>query len=90
MKSIKTQIRLGGRPVGMPLSETQGALVIRWLDSDGVTEALTAESAHLLRLLNNARVGLWAAAEALGSKSQKRAYDTVAEALRRSDPEEVV
>jgi hypothetical protein len=88
MKTAKTQIVIGGRPVGMPLSETQGALIVRWLDSDGVPEALTAEAAHLLRLLNNAREGLWAAAEALGSKSQKRAYDTVAEALRRSDPEE--
>ena len=36
----KAQMVIGGRPVGMPLSDTQGALIIRWLDSDGVMEAL--------------------------------------------------
>lgn len=36
----KTRIRIGGRAVGMPLTETQGALVMRWLNSPGVMEAL--------------------------------------------------
>lgn len=42
----KTQMRFGGRPVGMPLSESQGALNVRWLNSEGVMEAL-AEVAPL-------------------------------------------
>lgn len=40
--SEKTQIEIGGRPVGMPLTESQAVLILNWLDSDGVMEALRA------------------------------------------------
>lgn len=39
--SDKTQIAVGGRLVGMPVTESQAVLILRWLDSDGVMEALS-------------------------------------------------
>jgi len=38
--SDKTQLEINGRRVGLPLTESQAVLILRWLDSDGVAAAL--------------------------------------------------